>query len=114
MSSTFSREQVLQQPGVHNMIAERAYYISEKAGFSTGRDMDFWLQAETELLSELQPEAPASETANGTVKKTTRKTAAKSTSEAAPKTRKPRATKAVAADGATKPAPRKRAAKTAE
>jgi hypothetical protein len=97
MSFENSREQVLQQPGVYNMIAERAYYISEKAGFAPHRDMDFWLQAENEMLSEWQTQSGA----NGTAKKT-RKPAVKAAASAEPKVAKAKA------------APRKRATKKAE
>jgi hypothetical protein len=89
--NTISHEQVLQQPGVSEKIAERAYYISENAGFLPGRELDFWLQAESELINELTQQVPAT-------KKAPRKTAAKSTADGAPaKTTKPRASKATKA-----------------
>lgn len=120
MSTSLSREQVLQQPGVYDMIAERAYYIAEKTGFETGRDMDCWLQAEAEFLNEWNTGAPetSSITINGVTKKTTRKTAAKPAVDGAVETpakvAKPRA-KTVAADPVAEAKPvRKRATKKAE
>jgi len=32
-----------------SMIAEAAYYIAEKRGFSPGKALDDWLQAEDEI-----------------------------------------------------------------
>jgi hypothetical protein len=122
MSTLLSREHILQQPGVYDMIAERAYYIAEKTGFETGRDMDCWLQAEAELLNELNTGAPetSSITINGVTKKTTRKTAVKvdvDGVEAPAKVAKPRATRAktVSADPVSEAKPvRKRVTKKAE
>jgi hypothetical protein len=36
----------------HKQIAERAYHIWERQGRSHGRDVDHWLQAQDELMTE--------------------------------------------------------------
>jgi len=36
----------------YDEVAERAYFIYEARGGDHGRDMDDWLQAESELLTE--------------------------------------------------------------
>jgi len=36
----------------HDAIAKRAYEISEDSGFPPGRDVEFWLMAERELITE--------------------------------------------------------------
>jgi hypothetical protein len=36
----------------HDAIARRAYEISEESGFPQGRDVEFWLKAERELITE--------------------------------------------------------------
>jgi hypothetical protein len=47
----------------HGEIAQRAFHLWELAGHPVGRDAEFWLQAETELLAAKQrirlPEAGA-------------------------------------------------------
>jgi hypothetical protein len=36
----------------YDAIAKRAYEIAEDAGFPQGRDVEFWLMAERELITE--------------------------------------------------------------
>ena len=91
--NTPTKDVLLQSPDVKQMIAERAYYISEASGFAAGRDFEFWIQAETEMLLSL------SETTVAAPKKATR-------------ARKPAAPKTTEAEA--KPAPRKRTKKVAE
>ena len=53
MANHLNREDLLQRDNVRQMIAERAYYISEQQGFAPGRDQEHWFQAETELVDEM-------------------------------------------------------------
>ncbi|MDF2439196.1 MAG: hypothetical protein JWN98_180 [Abditibacteriota bacterium] len=77
--STLTKDTLLQNPDVKQMIAERAYFISEASGFAAGRDFDFWLQAENEMLSYLA-QSPVTSASTGAgeaaPKKATRKAAA--------------------------------------
>lgn len=50
LSSEFAHDQV------RHMIAERAYFIAESQDFAHGRDLDNWLSAEAEQLSQGQPD----------------------------------------------------------
>ena len=36
----------------HDAIAKRAYEIYEESGYPPGRDVEFWLKAERELITE--------------------------------------------------------------
>ena len=36
----------------HEAIAKRAYEISEESGFPPNREVEFWLKAERELITE--------------------------------------------------------------
>lgn len=37
----------------HNLVCETAYFIAEKNGFDESRSLEFWLQAENEVDSQL-------------------------------------------------------------
>ena len=47
-----------QNPGLRQIVEVRAYFLSQQAGFEAGREMDFWLQAESETLATITPEKP--------------------------------------------------------
>jgi hypothetical protein len=38
---------------IHAMVAETAYYLSEKRGFEPGHDVDDWLVAEAQVLDRI-------------------------------------------------------------
>ena len=48
--------------GNHNEISCLAFQLWEKAGNPEGRDLEFWLAAETQLLALQRPEAVKAET----------------------------------------------------
>jgi len=59
-------------------ISAAAYQMWDKAGRPSGRDMDFWLEAETQVRARAQADPPSSSTAlisNGS--KTRRKSSTK-------------------------------------
>lgn len=52
-------ERLPADPEVQEVISLRAYEIYQSRGFAPGRDLDDWLQAETEVLAALtEPKAP--------------------------------------------------------
>ncbi|MBV9471282.1 MAG: DUF2934 domain-containing protein [Abitibacteriaceae bacterium] len=77
MVKSATHEELLKDDSVRQMIAERAYFISETQGFAPGLEEDNWLIAEAELLETLVSanEAPAAEAV--AAPKKPRKTAAK-------------------------------------
>lgn len=77
MVKSATHEELLKNDSVRQMIAERAYFISETQGFAPGRDEDNWLVAEAELLETLASENGAPATGAVAAPKTPRKTAAK-------------------------------------
>ncbi len=61
---------------MRHMIAERAYYIAQEQNFALGQEMENWLQAEAEMLSQsLSQQAPVKRST------ATRKTTAKPIAE---------------------------------
>jgi hypothetical protein len=58
MNSTLSREKAALEPMMHadtqEMTSVRAYFLAQSAGFAPGRELEFWLQAESETLQVLQ------------------------------------------------------------
>ena len=54
-----TREDLLRNPDVQRMIAERAYLISQSRGFEGGHEMEDWLRAEHEIIDYLQREHEA-------------------------------------------------------
>jgi hypothetical protein len=62
MNNVKSRDELLTNSTVRQQIAERAYFISERHGFAPGRDMEFWLSAEEEVLNSLLGETPVETT----------------------------------------------------
>ncbi|MGO9203259.1 MAG: DUF2934 domain-containing protein [Limisphaerales bacterium] len=46
----------------HNKISCLAFQLWEKAGSPEGRDLEFWLAAETQLLAPQRPDAVKAET----------------------------------------------------
>ncbi len=49
---------VEQSTDLREVVAMRAYFLSQQAGFETGRELDFWLQAESETLAALPAAKP--------------------------------------------------------
>ena len=47
-----------QSTDVREMVAVRAYFLAEQGGFDPSREMDFWLQAESETLAAAAPAKP--------------------------------------------------------
>ncbi len=47
-----------QSADLREVVAMRAYFLSQQADFETGRELDFWLQAETETLASISPAKP--------------------------------------------------------
>jgi len=54
-----TREELLGSDDVQQMIAERAYHISESRGFEDGHQIEDWVQAENDILDYLQREFEA-------------------------------------------------------
>lgn len=83
MTRQLTREELLQSNEVRQMVAERAYFISEQQGFAPGREQEHWFAAEAEtveaLLGQAAPVTADGVTANGVTEKKTR------TRKAAPK-----------------------------
>lgn len=69
-------------------IRERAYVLSERAGHPTGREMDYWLEAEAEVMRETTRSTVGQ--APGTDRRVTTKPR---TAAAKPRVRKPTAKK---------------------
>lgn len=92
---------------VREQIAQRAYFIAEQDGFAPGKDLEYWLLAEKEILDAVLPAAPPA-------KKAATKPATKPATPAkkAPATKAAPAKKAPAKPAAAK-APAKKAAKKA-
>lgn len=59
------REELLKDERVQQMIRARAYEIFERRGRAHGHDLDDWLQAENEILSNLMREASAAKAKSG-------------------------------------------------
>lgn len=93
------KTELLKNETVRRQIAERAYFLAENHHFAPGREMEFWLTAEEEVISSVLPANSAA-----TPAKPARKAAAKpAPAQAAPM--------AATTEAPVKPAPRKRAVK---
>src|SRR5687767_3782427 len=102
MSEIKNREDLLKNETVRQQIAERAYFLSESENFAPGRETEFWLTAEEEVLAQVLP-------TNGTAapaRKATRKAVAKPVAAV-------EASEALVSEAPAKAAPRKRTVKKA-
>ncbi len=102
------KTELLKNETVRRQIAERAYLLAENHHFAPGREMEFWLTAEEEVISTVLPaNGTANSTSNGKPApiKAVRKAAAK-----------PVVAKVIesAVEAPVKAAPRKRAVKKAD
>jgi hypothetical protein len=66
-----SGKDLLEREDVRIIIAERAYYKSERDGFPDGREDHYWLEAEREIVVEMngKPTAEKTKAAQPTAKK---------------------------------------------
>ncbi len=47
-----NKKEVFEKDRFHKLVAERAYYKSEKRGFTVGYEQEDWLEAEAEIKNQ--------------------------------------------------------------
>jgi hypothetical protein len=57
-NNTDSDARIRDETAKHEQIAELAYYVAERRGFSPGYELDDWLEAEQELETTLEAFEP--------------------------------------------------------
>jgi len=63
MNNTLSPNDTCFHADAQEMTSVRAYFLAESAGFAPGRELEFWLQAESETRQALQASVTTPEVA---------------------------------------------------